>query len=112
LNFVGEAPAVDSFGGVLMTTLNEIEVEAKPNDLPASLDVDLSVLTDLGVNILVSDIVVKDGVTVLSDPEVMVATVTVQAMEEEAEEDEVLFDEEIEPEVIEKGKQDDEDFED
>jgi large subunit ribosomal protein L25 len=112
LNFVGEAPAVESFGGVLMTTLNEIEVEAKPNDLPASLDVDLSVLTDLGVNILVGDVAVPNGVTVLSDPEVMVATVTVPAMEEEEEEDEELFDEDMEPEVIEKGKQDEEDFED
>ena len=111
LNFIGEAPAVEDLGGVLMTTLNEIEVEAKPNDLPGSLDVDLSVLTDLGINILVGDIVIPEGVTVLSEADVLVATVTAPAMEEE-EEEEALFDEEIEPEVIEKGKQDDEDFED
>lgn len=112
LNFVGEAPAVESFGGILMTTLNEIEVEAKPTDLPGSLDVDLSVLTDLGVNIQVGDIAVPNGVTILSDPEVMVATVTAPAMEEEEEAEEALFDEEVEPEVIEKGKQEDEEFED
>ena len=111
LNFVGTAPAVLEFGGVLMTPIMEVEVEAKPKDLPSEITVDLSVLADLSTNISVSDLNVGEGVTVLTESTATVASVTAQTMAEEEETEEEL-DGEIEPEVIEKGKQDEEDFED
>lgn len=111
LNFMGEAPAVLDFGGILVTPLTEIEVEAKPKDLPSKIDVDLSVITDLNITISVSDLEVGKDVTIMTDTSATVASVTAQTMEEEEEEVEEELDIDIEPEVIEKGKQEEEEFE-
>jgi large subunit ribosomal protein L25 len=108
LSFIGHAPALDKFACTLITSLQEIEVEAKPNDLPAEIEVDLSVIDDMSVTISVSDLKIGEGVTVLTDPDTTVASVTALAAEEAEEES----DGSIEPEVIEKGKREDEDFED
>ena len=111
LNFVGVSSAVTEIGGILVTPLTEVEVEAKPKDLPSSIDVDISVITDLSETISVSDLNVGKGVTILTDGSATVASVTSQMAEEEEETEEGL-DEEVTPEVIEKGKQEDEEIED
>jgi large subunit ribosomal protein L25 len=109
LNFVGVAPAIAAFAGILVTPMTEVEVEAKPKDLPSSIDVDVSVITDLNETVSVADLNVGDGVTILTDANMTVASVTAQMAEEEEEEEEL--DEDIEPEVIEKGKTEEEEIE-
>jgi large subunit ribosomal protein L25 len=111
LRFVGEASAVEEFGGVLVTPITEVEVEAKPKDLPSEIVVDVSGITDLNITVSVSDLVVGEGVNVLTDSNMTVASVAAMAAEEEEETEEML-DDDIEPEVIEKGKQEDEEIED
>ncbi len=66
VEFVGEAPAVVKKVGVLLTILDEIEVEALPTDLPENLAVDVSNLTDVDQEVKVSDLRVPSGVTVLT----------------------------------------------
>ena len=110
LKFVGDAPVMETLGGVLITNIQEIEVEALPGDLPETLDVDVSSLESYSDSITVADIVIPDRVTVLSSLDEKVASVIPPVIEEEEPvEDELLGEEgDAEPEVIEKGKQEEE----
>ncbi len=84
LVFVGEAPAIEVTGGMLLTNLDHVRVRALPADLPPQLEVDLSPLVDLDAAIHVSDIVVDtEKVHVLNEPEEMVAKVVPPRVEEE-----------------------------
>ncbi len=83
IEFVGEAPAVKELGGLLNKSMNEIEVEALPGDLPHRLTVDLSALVALNQSLYVKDIVVPKGVNVLVDGDSAVATITEKMKEEE-----------------------------
>lgn len=107
LHFRGEAPAVKNFGGILVTSMEELEVECLPNDLPNRLDVDLSSLEQIGDAVYVRDVVLPPKVQVLDELDEIVAVITAPAAEEEAGEEEGAA---AEPEVIEKGKKEEEDF--
>lgn len=104
LNFIGEAPAVDNFGGIVVPNFESLEIEAYPKDLPGSLDVDLSVLKEIGDAINASEIALPQGVELLTDPDEVVVVVTAPAAEEELEAEGP----ETEPEVIERGKREEE----
>ncbi len=84
IEFVGEASAT---GAVIVTGLNELEIEALPMDLPESIDVDLSVLKNIGDGIFVRDIVVDDKLTILDDPDAMIVVASAQAAEASAQGD-------------------------
>ncbi len=86
LEFIGEAPAVKEFGGVLNKTISEIEVEALPGDLPRHFEVDISGLKELDQSFYVSDLKAPKGVEILVEPETVIATVTPPAEEEKVEE--------------------------
>lgn len=109
--FEGEAPALKDFDSILTSGLNQLEIEAYPQDLPENLIVDISNLKQVGDIILVQDIDVPDNVEVLSNPEDMVAIISSSYVaEEEVETEEVdeLEESSDEPEVIEKGKKEEE----
>ncbi len=75
LEFVGVSNAVKANGGTLVTVLHEVEVECLPADLPHNFVVDISVLDTFEDSIHIKDLNVGDKVTVLSNPEEMVAKV-------------------------------------
>jgi len=82
IHFSGEAIGVKS-GGVLQVEMYEIEVRCMPGDLPSSMEVDISGLA-AGAQLLVSDLIFKDGIEVLTDPAtVMIQIKTVHAEAEE-----------------------------
>jgi len=83
LEFAGEAPAVKTEGGVLVKSMQEVEVRALPADLPHSIEVDLSKLVNIHDSVYVKDLAVKSGVKVLADADAVVATIVEQAVEEE-----------------------------
>ncbi|MBI2798275.1 50S ribosomal protein L25 [Candidatus Saccharibacteria bacterium] len=85
LHFVGEAPAVYQQEGVLLTNLEEIEIETLPGKLPANIEVDISGLDDFEKAIHVSDLNIPEGVEVLVDGEELVAKVDPPRSEEELE---------------------------
>lgn len=85
LVFVGKPPAVEETGGSLFTSLDHLKVKALPADLPHEITVDVSSLVDLEAAIHVSDLPVAENVTVLNDPEDMVARVMPPRVEEEPE---------------------------
>lgn len=64
---VGESPAVDKMGGVLLHLHDRVMVRAKPDDLPSSLEIDISGLDSFESVLHVSDLNVPDGVTLMTD---------------------------------------------
>lgn len=103
LHFHGLAPAIKDFSAAIVNSMDAIEVEALPNDLPERIEVDLSTLAKIGDAIHVRDLVIPAGVTLLTDGDEMVAVAT--ATHEEAAD---AVAEVAEPEVIEKGKKEEE----
>lgn len=87
LNFIGEAPAVKDKGGVLVKSLEVIEIEALPLDLPSSIDVDISKLEEIHDLIHVGDLDIPEKVEVNIDAETVVVSVTEPAEEEPEEEE-------------------------
>jgi large subunit ribosomal protein L25 len=83
LSFVGESPAVKA-GATLVKALHELEIEAAPADLPQEIEVDLSVLAEIGAQIRVEDLVLPKGVTAKADPDQVVVLVQEVEVEEEA----------------------------
>lgn len=81
LVFTGESPAVKDLGGILVRSMDEVEVEAFPADLPHEISIDVSSLDELGKSLYVKDISVIGKFEILADPDTVVATVT--APEEE-----------------------------
>ena len=67
VDFIGESTAVSQKQGVLLTLLDEIEVEALPTDLPEKISVDVSGLSVVDQEFKVSDLKVSGEVTVLTD---------------------------------------------
>jgi large subunit ribosomal protein L25 len=82
LEFIGESPAIKTHGAVINKAMSEIEVEALPQNLPHSLTIDLSTLSELNQSIYVRDIAAPKGVEILVDAETAVATATPPAAEE------------------------------
>jgi len=107
IEFIGIAPAVKDFSGVIVEGITAIEVEALPKDLPERFVVDISQLGEIGDAIFVKDLSIPSNVDVLSTLEDMIVMVSAPAAEEEVE---VVETEELasEPEVIEKGKKEEE----
>lgn len=80
--FVGESPAVKDLGGIFVRNVNELEVEAFPQDLPHEISVDISGLTALNSNLTVGDIK-GQGWTVTDTTTDIIASVTEPISEEE-----------------------------
>ena len=104
LVFFGESPAVKSLNAVLMENLEELEVEALPGNLPEVIRIDLSVLKNYGDVIRVKYIHLGEDVEILTDAEEIVAAVMTPAADEVT----LPTTEAAEPEVIEKGKKEEE----
>lgn len=74
----------DNSDSVITQHLSTISVEALPADLPASFNVDISGLYDIGDGVKVSDLQIPEGVTILTDPdESIVSATAAQKVEEE-----------------------------
>ena len=87
-------------GGVL-ESVHELEIESLPMTLPESITVDVSALK-LGESLHVRDLPVVEGVTLLADPDEVVAIVVVPRGVEESSAE--LDDQPAEVEVVAKGK--------
>ena len=116
IELIGQAPAEMTMAAVVVTGISELMIECLPQDMPERIEVDATLLVDMDSAIFVRDLVLSDSVEILSDPDDLIAGVTHVAVEAEPEEEEEgelaeLLDEDAEPEVIEKGKQEEEEEE-
>ncbi|QSH39402.1 50S ribosomal protein L25 [Candidatus Kaiserbacteria bacterium] len=103
LEFVGEAP-VEKIGGIVVKVMHEIEIEVQPRNIPHSIEVDLSPLTDFDSSISIADLNLDETIEPTADVTENVASVT-QAKEEPKEEEEERDISDIEIES--KGKEED-----
>jgi large subunit ribosomal protein L25 len=106
LHLVGEPVGVKEEQGVLEQILREVEIRCEPREIPDVIEADVS---HLGVHdvLHVSDLKVAENVEILNEPEAVVATVGMTR--EEVEVAPVIEGEQpAEPEVIGKGKKEEE----
>ena len=78
-----DAPGVKE-GGVLELVTREVTVEALPTDIPDAIEHDVSSM-EIGDTLTLDAIVAPPNVTVLGDPETVVATVTPPRLQAETE---------------------------
>lgn len=83
LTFVGESAAVKE-GAVLVHNVDELEIEALPTDIPEEITVDVSLLTEIGQTITAGSLSLGDKVTLVTEPDTIVASA--QEVQEEVEE--------------------------
>jgi large subunit ribosomal protein L25 len=84
LVFVGEAPVLKKVkNSSVLHLIDSLPIEALPDDLPHSFEIDVSSLEELDSAIHVKDIHLGDGITLLSDPEQMAVKVIEARKEEE-----------------------------
>jgi large subunit ribosomal protein L25 len=100
IDFVGadEAPGVVE-GGIFNQELREVNIEALPGDIPEAIHHDVSGL-EMNATLTLDVLAAPEGVTLLDDPEAVIATITpptVEPVEEEIEtETEVVGEEGVE----------------
>ena len=105
LRLVGEPVGVREHSGVLEQIVREVEIRCEPREIPEHIDVDV---TNLGVHevLHVSDIPLTAGVEILEAAETVIATVGM--VKEEVVAAPAEAEAPAEPEVIGKGKKEDE----
>ena len=74
LEFVGVSPAVKDLGGLLVKSLHDLKISADPQNIPHTIDVDISSLVDFSSQILASQIKLPSGVDLIENPEEVVAS--------------------------------------
>jgi len=105
LHLTGEPVGVREEQGVLEQIIRELEIRCEPREIPDVINVDVS---NLGVHdvLHISDIKVDEKIEILNDPDTVIATVGI--VKEEPVAEVVVEEGAAEPEVIGKGKKDDE----
>ncbi|MAG44807.1 50S ribosomal protein L25 [bacterium] len=101
LEFIGEALAVKDLGGILVRSITELEVQALPLDLPSQVRVDISSLKTFDDSIKISDLKVSKKIEILTDKDIVVATVSPPRTQEELEK----LEEKPEQEIPEQAKE-------
>ena len=111
---VGEPKAVADKIGLLLQPVSEVEVEALPEDLPEKIEVDVEHLATIDEQIMIEDLKLPTGVTVLTDSSQVVAKIAElvtkeaqeQAEKEAKEAEEAKAEEGAEaPEAAEQGEE-------
>lgn len=103
LKLVGEAVGLKQVGALLEQAAATIEVKCRADAIPEFLTHDVAAM-DVGDSLLVSDLKLPAGVTIVSDPDTLVAHISVT--KEEVEEEAAAAEGSAEPEII--GKAEDE----
>jgi large subunit ribosomal protein L25 len=78
---VGEAPALKSKTNMLEHELGTLTVECLPAKIPTSLEVDISSLIEPEQAIRVKDVPLDKDITVLNNPELVVAKISLRPVE-------------------------------
>jgi large subunit ribosomal protein L25 len=83
VEIIGESELITTNLAVLSQSLNEIEIEALPTEIPESIVFDISSLKEIGDQLLVSDAKVGAEVEIKTDPDQMVVSLQEPQKEEE-----------------------------
>jgi len=83
LVFKGVSAAVKDLGGMLIKSVDKLEVEALPKDLPHEITVNISTLEGFDNKISLSDLEIPAGVEVKEEREITIVSVEAPRTEEE-----------------------------
>ncbi len=83
LEFIGESKAVKELGAMLIKSIDQVEVECLPKDLVDHIDIDISVLAEIGDNLQIKDIKWPKGLKILNNEEDALASIVEPRVEEE-----------------------------
>jgi len=97
---LGEAPALKSKENMLEHELGAFTVECLPAKIPNNIEVDISSLTELDQAIRVKDITLDKDITVLNNPDLVVAKISFRPVEKV---EEKVVEEVLEAEVAEEA---------
>ncbi len=103
----GEPIGVKRDSGILQTLLRDIEIECLPDKIPGHIKIDISGL-EIGQSLHVSDLQIEEGIKVLTDPGEVIVNIIAPLVEEVAPVAEVAAPAVAEPELIKKGKKEEE----
>ena len=104
----GEPKGVKLQGGLLEIVTREVEVECLPTDIPEQFTVDVTELM-IGQNLRASELSLPESTRLVSSPDQVIAhVVTLKAEAAEAPAEEAAAPAAAEPEVIKKGKKEEE----
>ena len=81
----GVSSAVEQQNGTLMHPIESVRVKALPDHLPQSIEYSIDSLVDFDAAIRVSDLTIPSDVTLLTEPDQIVATVLASRLQAEAE---------------------------
>lgn len=90
IEFTGESPIEKTNTGTINHVRQHLTVEALPNSIPSEINVDISVLVNLDSQILAKDIVLPSGVSLVDEPETVIAVVSPLREEDDSEDSEPI----------------------
>ncbi|HYQ48449.1 MAG TPA: 50S ribosomal protein L25 [Thermodesulfovibrionales bacterium] len=103
----GEPIGVKRDGGMLQHPVREIQIECLPDKIPGKIEIDISKL-EVGQSVHVSDLKLEEGIKILTDPHEVIANVVAAVEEAAAPAAEAVEAAPAEPEVVKKGKKEEE----
>ena len=107
IELVGESIGVKE-GGILEFLLRELEIRCLPTEIPEHIAIDISQMR-IGDSLRVGDLKLKEGITVLDDPDTVIVLIAAPVVREEIEEvEEAEEAEEEEPELVGEEKEEEE----
>jgi large subunit ribosomal protein L25 len=115
VHLAGTAEGVKNQGGVLDFVTREVEVECLPTHIPNELLLDVTAL-EVGDHVEAKDLALPEGVELLTEPKRVIVSIAhsrvaedLEAAAADAEETTLIEELPTEPEVIRRGKDEDED---
>jgi large subunit ribosomal protein L25 len=110
ISLAGSDALITKNGGVVTHEMTSIQVECLPGNLPAEIEIDLSLLKEVGDSLLVKDLPELPGVTYLvgADNVVVSSSMLLQGGDEEEEEEEEVVSEGAEPELVRRREEEEE----
>jgi large subunit ribosomal protein L25 len=83
VNYMGDSTAADKLGGTLLHLRESVSISALATALPSAIDLDISPLDSFEAVLHVRDLIVPDGVVILTDADEALARVQPPRVEEE-----------------------------
>lgn len=79
----GQSIGIKEEGGVLNQNMTELEVECLPVDIPQNIEIDISHLA-IGDTFRLLDVKKSDNLTMIGDPELLIASIVLPVKQEES----------------------------
>ena len=94
MQLLGEAPATQTWDGILVHETDTVTIEALPSDLPDHFEISVEGLMELDDQLIAGDLVIPSGVDLIADASTVIARIARPRLEVEEEEEELLEGEE------------------